>query len=235
MSKVILVSDQPVLLVGFQQVVGTRGFEAIACDVPALPFAIQSASPPDLILMDLTAGLNFGHLTEINGRLPGCPVVLFAESMPLEMVFRALEFGVRGIVERTSSAEQLTDALRRVAGGEMQIGFAAGREATPPKRHVSLTPREREIVMFLRQGMRNKQIATEMNITEGTVKIYLFRLFQKLGVRNRFELARSNALEQVPAPTPRNGVSSGAAGLAAARMPDVARRPYAEHHPARLG
>jgi len=45
--------------------------------------------------------------------------------------------------------------------------------------------------------MRNKQIAGEMGITEGTVKIYLFRLFHKLGVRNRFELARCGVLEQL--------------------------------------
>ncbi len=64
----------------------------------------------------------------------------------------------------------------------MQIGFASSRETAPSKRQAALTPREREIVMRLRQGLRNKQIATEMNITEGTVKIYLFRLFHKLGV-----------------------------------------------------
>ncbi len=199
MSKVLLVSDQPVLLGGFQEVLGSRGFDVAVSDTSALPGDTHSAARPDLVLMDLTAGLNFGDLTEVSGRLPGCPVVLWAESMPLDTVFRALEFGVRGIVERSSSAEHLADSLRRVAGGEMQIGFAATRESAPARRRVSLTPREREIVTLLRQGLRNKQIAVEMGITEGTVKIYLFRLFHKLDVRNRFELARCGALEQMPA------------------------------------
>jgi DNA-binding NarL/FixJ family response regulator len=119
--------------------------------------------------------------------------------MPLDTVFRALEFGVRGIVERSSSAEHLADSLRRVAGGEMQIGFTAAREALQPRRRITLTPREREIVGLLRQGLRNKQIAVAMGITEGTVKIYLFRLFHKLGVRNRFELARCSTFDQIPA------------------------------------
>jgi two-component system nitrate/nitrite response regulator NarL len=198
-SKVLLVSDQPVLLGGFQEVLGTRGFEVAVCMGPLLPIEGASPSPPDLVLMDITAGLTFGDLTDVNGRLPGCPVVLWAESMPLDTVFRALEFGVRGIVERSSSAEHLADSLRRVAGGEMQIGFGSSREAAAPRRRVTLTPREREIVGLLRQGLRNKQIASEMGITEGTVKIYLFRLFHKLGVRNRFELARCGAADEMPA------------------------------------
>jgi two-component system nitrate/nitrite response regulator NarL len=120
-------------------------------------------------------------------------VVLWSDSMPLELIFKTLEFGVRGIIPRTARPEQLADSLHRVAGGEMHIGFTGPATPGPVKRNVALTPREREIVMHLRQGLRNKQIAGEMNITEGTVKIYLFRLFHKLGVRNRFELARSGA------------------------------------------
>jgi two-component system nitrate/nitrite response regulator NarL len=197
-SKVLLVSDQPVLLGGFQEVLGNRGFEVAVCNVVSLPLETGPVSPPDLVLMDLTAGLTFGDLTTINGQLPGCPVVLWAESMPLDTVFRALEFGVRGIVERSSSAEHLADALRRVAGGEMQIGFTGARENMPVRRRVTLTPREREIVGLLRQGLRNKQIAVEMGITEGTVKIYLFRLFHKLDVRNRFELAQCGCADEMP-------------------------------------
>jgi DNA-binding NarL/FixJ family response regulator len=118
---------------------------------------------------------------------------------------------VRGIVERSSSAEHLADSLRRVAGGEMQIGFAGTRENMPSRRRVSLTPREREIVGLLRQGLRNKQIAVEMGITEGTVKIYLFRLFHKLDVRNRFELAQCGATDEMPESPSRPASSSASA------------------------
>lgn len=227
MSKVLIVSDQPVLLGGFQEVLGTRGFETAICDSPAQPVENDSSVSPDLVLMDLTAGLTFGDLTEMNSRLPGCPVVLWAESMPLDTVFRALEFGVRGIVERSSSPEHLADSLHRVAGGEMQIGFAATQEAMPPRRRVSLTPREREIVLLLRQGLRNKQIAVEMGITEGTVKIYLFRLFHKMSVRNRFELAQCGAIEDMP-----SGPQARATGAApaTARIPPPARKRPADQH-----
>jgi two-component system, NarL family, nitrate/nitrite response regulator NarL len=230
-SKVLLVSDQPVLLGGFQEVLGSRGFEVAVCNVVSLPVETGPVSvAPDLVLMDLTAGLTFGDLTAINGQLPGCPVVLWAESMPLDTVFRALEFGVRGIVERSSSPEHLVDSLRRVAGGEMQIGFTGTRESLPARRRVTLTPREREIVGLLRLGLRNKQIAVEMGITEGTVKIYLFRLFHKLEVRNRFELAQCRAAEEMPESPSR----AAPAASATPRVSAVAQKQPVNRETARL-
>jgi len=182
---------------GFESALKPRGFEvATALSENGRPASVEAAGA-DIALLDITAGLTFGNLTEIHARIPECPVVLWADNLPLDLIFRTLELGVRGIVSRTSTPEQLAESLQRVASGEMQIGFQAQRESPAPKRQVSLTPREREIVMRLRQGLRNKQIAAEMNITEGTVKIYLFRLFHKLGVRNRFELARCGAVDQM--------------------------------------
>jgi two-component system, NarL family, nitrate/nitrite response regulator NarL len=197
-SSVILVSDQPVLLCGLTHVLESRGFEiAACCTSEELVQALPPGKKIDLAVLDITAGLTFGNLTEVHSRIPQCPVVLWSDMLPLDLVFKTLEFGVRGIIQRTSLPEQISDSLRRVANGEMQIGFGASRDVPTPRKQVSLTPREREIVGRLRQGLRNKQIAAEMNITEGTVKIYLFRLFHKLGVRNRFELARCGVPDQM--------------------------------------
>jgi DNA-binding NarL/FixJ family response regulator len=198
LSNIFLLSDQPVLLSGFEYVLGTRGFEiAGSCQPGAFATALGSAGQPDVLLLDITAGLTFADLSDLHKCVPECPVVLWSDALPLELMFKTLEFGVRGIVQRNVQPEQLVDSLRKVVAGELQIGFAVTGDAAQPRRRVSLTPREREIVSFLRQGMRNKQIAGEMGITEGTVKIYLFRLFHKLGVRNRFELARCGTLDQL--------------------------------------
>lgn len=198
MSKVYLLSDQPVLLHGFEYVLIAAGFEiAGSCQPAVFKTALGAARRPDVLLLDITAGLTFADLSELHACIPECPVVLWADALPLELMFKTLEFGVRGIVQRNVQPEQLIDSLRKVVAGELQIGFGASADAPQPRRRVSLTPREREIVSLLRQGMRNKQIAGEMGITEGTVKIYLFRLFHKLGVRNRFELARCGTLDQL--------------------------------------
>lgn len=179
MPKILVLSDQPVLLHGLENVLQAQGFEIAGNGIR-----------PDLILLDITAGLTIGHLTDLRARMPDCPVVLWSDALPLDYVFRTLEMGVRGVVLRTSQPDSLGLILKKVASGEMQIGFGPAHQAAHLKRQVSLTPRERELVGRLRNGLRNKQIATEMNITEGTVKIYLFRLFHKMGVRTRFELAR---------------------------------------------
>lgn len=198
MSKVFLISDQPVLLLGFEHVLTGRGFEIAGFSATAdVPLPKIGAARPDLVLLDITAGLTFADLSELHGKAPEAPVVLWSDNLPLELTFKTLEFGVRGIVQRNSHPDTLAESLRKVASGELQIGFGTPLELAQPRRKVSLTPREREIVALLRQGMRNKQIAGEMGITEGTVKIYLFRLFHKLGVRNRFELARCGILDQM--------------------------------------
>ena len=180
--NVYLVSDQPVLVQGFERVLRSNGVN----------IAESFQTPPDLVLLDVTSNPALARMREVHDQAPCCPIVLWADHIPLEVVFKTLELGVRGIVPRNSQPAQLVDALRKVAAGEMQIGFGVAGREVPLRPEVSLTPREREIISRLRRGIRNKQIAEEMGITEGTVKIYLFRLFQKMGVRNRFELARTS-------------------------------------------
>jgi DNA-binding NarL/FixJ family response regulator len=215
MARILIISDQPVLVCGFEHILSANGFgttsAAAAASLAGSSLASSGASP-DLTLLDVTAGLNFEDLTELHRHVPQCPVVLWTDTIPLDLVFRTLEFGVRGIVPRRSTPEQLVDALVRVASGEMQIGFGTTQQDNAARRRVTLTPREREIVTWLRQGLRNKQIAAQMNITEGTVKIYLFRLFQKLGVRNRFELASCGLPENLVTASPTSygsGVNGG--------------------------
>ena len=212
MPKILVISDQPVLNCGFEHVLMTQGFATIVAPRVAQCSDALAGQQPDLILLDITAGLNFGDLTELHNHVPQCPIVLWTDAIPLDMVFRTLEFGVRGMVQRRAAPAQLLDALTRVASGEMQIGFGATQDTTSQRR-VSLTPREREIVKWLRQGLRNKEIATEMHITEGTVKIYLFRLFQKVGVRNRFELASCQISDSVPSPSRAHYLSDPVVGL----------------------
>lgn len=180
MLNIFLVSDQPVLLQGFERVLHDSGFSVKAGQEPE-PGA-------DIVLLDAGEELSLSRIKEVHRRAPDCPLVLWTDPLPQDLVFKSLECGVRGTVLRNSRPEQLVASLRRVAAGELQIGFGAVSRGA--RRGVSLTPREHEIIAHLRKGIRNKQIADEMGITEGTVKIYLFRLFQKLGVKTRFELAR---------------------------------------------
>ncbi|MGB9605654.1 MAG: response regulator transcription factor, partial [Bryobacteraceae bacterium] len=96
--------------------------------------------------------------------------------------------GVRAILRRTAPAGMLLDCLVTVGQGGRWREPAPARQ--PASRLIArLTPRERQILSLLCRGMRNKQIARELAIAPGTVKVHLMRIFEKTGARNRYELA----------------------------------------------
>jgi len=96
-------------------------------------------------------------------------------------------------VLKTSDPALLLECIEKVRKGESWVDpeieerthIAKERASRAP----SLTPRERELVELVRQGLRNRDIASQLGVTEGTVKVYLHAIFDKLGVDNRTELA----------------------------------------------
>jgi DNA-binding NarL/FixJ family response regulator len=106
--------------------------------------------------------------------------------------FRALQMGARGIVRKTQPIEVLMECLRTVAGGSvfLENSLRANLSGTPRRNGaLRITPREREIVEFVCRGMKNKEIAEALSITPGTVKVHLMHIFEKTGVKDRFQLA----------------------------------------------
>jgi two-component system response regulator DesR len=96
--------------------------------------------------------------------------------------------GVRGILRKTLPTELQVKCLQKVQAGELWFEKAL-TDSFLCARRVALTQREGQLVSLLSQGLKNKEIATTLMISEGTVKVYLSRLFQKVGVKDRFELA----------------------------------------------
>jgi DNA-binding NarL/FixJ family response regulator len=105
---------------------------------------------------------------------------------------------VRGAVAKGAAPEALVRCIRTVhAGGQWLEGEVAGRvverllngEAGNGHLPGGLTPREAELVELVSQGLRNKEVAARLGISEGTVKIHLHRIYEKLGVTSRVELA----------------------------------------------
>ena len=109
------------------------------------------------------------------------------------MEARAL--GVRGMVLKNSDPAYLLECLERVRGGAIWLDpelSARAQELTESlgeRGRPALAPRERQLIRFVRQGLRNREIARELGVTEGTVKVYLHAVFEKLGVSSRTELA----------------------------------------------
>jgi DNA-binding NarL/FixJ family response regulator len=115
-------------------------------------------------------------------------IVLWVHAISTELALQAMSLGIRGILRKTLPTETLVRCLTRVHEGELWFEKALTDSIMTARRY-SLTRREGQLVTLLAQGLKNKEIATALNISEGTVKVYLSRLFQKLGVKDRFELA----------------------------------------------
>lgn len=192
--SVFACESQPILIEGLRKALSDHDDLIFAGAVvngnDALEVICQAR--PDVALIDLAGGLTRA-LRLVAGLKNACPnsqPVLWVVDLPETDSLRALQMGVRGIVKKTLPIEKLIECLREVASGkiwmddsEPVIEFLRGKEAA------RLTPREKEIVGLICRGMKNKQIADNLHITPGTVKVHLMHIFEKTGLKHRLALA----------------------------------------------
>jgi DNA-binding NarL/FixJ family response regulator len=214
MYRVLMFTDEPIAAVGVKQVLAkSSAFKVVGVsDSPATLVETAAAARPDLLLLDMNPELTFGVLMELQERLPGCRMILWVRAISSELAYQAIEHGIRGILRKTLPGETLLKCLQMVSEGglwfeeSLKSGFLAARAIT-------LSKREGQLVSLLAQGLRNKEIASLLLISEGTVKVYLSRLFRKLGVNDRFELALYGLRNLPYAEGPVNGESHMSAAL----------------------
>lgn len=209
MIRVLLYTDEPVLARGLETVlVPSTGFQLVSvCTNSGALINEVKAQNPGLLLLDMTPDLTFGVLLEAQRQLASARVVLWVRSISTELAYQAIEHGVRGILKKTHSPQVLVKCLQMVSDGGLWFEETL-KASFNSMRTISLTRRESQLVSLLSQGLKNKEIAATLFISEGTVKVYLSRLFQKLGVKDRFELALfglknmpgGEALVEVPQP-----------------------------------
>jgi DNA-binding NarL/FixJ family response regulator len=185
--RIVVYTDQPLLAAGACALLSSTGsFEVVLAetDLLHLPAVVRSAQP-GIILVDLTPDVTLDIIGSLRAAVPVAHLVLWGRTFSEQLVAQCRELGVAGYIHRAIPNERFLSSLYAVAGG----GEAC--EQTNPERcrKVDLTPRESQLVALLTQGLRNKQIATWLGITEGTVRVYLSRLFVKCGARDRLELA----------------------------------------------
>jgi DNA-binding NarL/FixJ family response regulator len=188
--RVIVCTSEPLLALALNSLLDSQWDIQLAAVIPA---GDQVAHHPgvagaDVALVALSADVHWDAVVELRRLSPHTKILLWAEHMATEFAHQALIFGVRGILRRSVSTEMLLTCIRQVHAGELWFEksmtdvFLAGRT-------IRLSRRESELVKLLARGLKNKEIATVMNISEGTVKVYLSKLFDKVGAKDRFELA----------------------------------------------
>jgi len=188
-EKAVVVSRHTVLVAGFRALIAEpRGISVLECrDLAILPAAL-AAHGPELVLVDSAMLTDSGWPREWKLRAPHPSIILWVDRIAPEFAREALQLGIRGILRRDSAVGCYAECLEQVAAGQLWLERDLA-DALLTARKVRLSPRERQLIELLTQGLRNKEIAGRMNITEGTTKAYLSRLFEKTGAGDRLELA----------------------------------------------
>ncbi len=146
-----------------------------------------SADSPSAIIIDFQAGV-FELIKKLSVNSRHAPIVVWQRSRANEPSLNALDWGAAGVLHDNSSPADVLACLKSVTQGFAWIpDFVA--QAASRSRRCHLSRREEQLIRLVVHGLRNKEIASVLNITEGTVKVYFNRLFQKLGVSDRYELA----------------------------------------------
>ena len=145
----------------------------------------------DLYLPDVNG---FSGLLQVKREYPAVPVVVISACDDPDVIRRALEFGASGFVPKTQSLEEISEAIATVMAGDIWVPAAIDLDAPAGSSEQdydfgSLTPTQLKVLVMLKNGLLNKQIAYEMDISEATVKAHLTAIFRKLNVRSRTQAA----------------------------------------------
>ena len=166
---------------------------------------------PQVVLMDthLPEGQSLEALRQIKQLNLDTKVLLLATQDREEYLYETLRAGADGYILKDIAPDELVQAIHSVARGEILIQpqiasrliSRYGRQSKSDKRYDTLTSREMEVLHLLARGLRNKEIAARLYVSERTVNFHLANIYQKLNVSGRTE-ALSKALEQGLIPTP---------------------------------
>ena len=198
MTRILLADDHPMIRTGIEALLRDTPFDIVGvastgeetlCEVERMN--------PDILLLDLQmpGGTGMDVLRNIRAKGDKLRVVILTAAIDDSSLLEAKSLGARGLVLKNSDPAYLLDCLERVRQGrswfdpELDERAKVLADELGGGGRATLTPRERELIAFVRKGRRNREIADELGVTEGTVKVYMHAIFNKLDVSSRTELA----------------------------------------------
>jgi DNA-binding NarL/FixJ family response regulator len=210
-GTVLVADDHSLYRAGFSFLLKDRmGFRSVieAATFDAALDRLAETPNVDLALFDLAMPGISGpeSLLIVKETYPGLRVAIVSGSEERNLVLKAVATGLNGYIPKSLEDDEIVGALKGILDGRiyvprfMTVASAAhsnGSDAPPrttPSEPVrqsakSISPRQRDVLVCVRRGLSNKEIARELEIAEGTVKIHLAALFAHFGARNRTELA----------------------------------------------
>jgi DNA-binding NarL/FixJ family response regulator len=197
MIGVLVVDDHPMLRAGLAQLLEQADditLIGLAAD-GAEGVALALGAHPDVVLMDLEMpGLDGIEATRrIRASCEHTQVVILTSFSDRARILDALDAGAAGYLLKDAEPDQLLRGIRAAAAGEAPLAPRAASELLAERHETrpasGLTPREREVLAMVAEGLPNKLIARRLEISEKTVKAHLTRIFERLGVSDRTQAA----------------------------------------------
>lgn len=198
MKRLLLADDHPMIRTAIEVLLRDTDVEIVG-DAGSVSSALSEVHRlrPDLLLLDLQmpGGSGLDVLRKLRAEKSPVRIILLTAAIDDSSLLEAKALKVQGIVLKNSDPAFLLTCLDSVKSGRSWIDPELAERATrlaasfSSGERIALAPRERQLIGFVRQGLRNREIAAQLKVTEGTVKAYLHAVFEKLGVSNRTELA----------------------------------------------
>lgn len=243
-TRIIIADSEAIFRVGMSKIFAAQDDLEVVEQTETLAQTLSTVAtvPADVILFE--AGLSpnpADAISEVGRRaLPGAKLVMVTQRAGEQETVDYLRRGVRGILARAVSPELLVRCVRKVASGEtwldkqgvnwvIEAYRTQALQGTAPQRQLRLSEKEMMIISGVTQGMKNKDIATEVGTTEQVVKNYLRKIYDKLNVADRLELAlysmHHRLLDGYVFPNTEDNIAEGGAEhqvLPEATMPETA-------------
>lgn len=200
--RIILADDHVMIREGLRPFVERIAADAIVQEAGSFPDVLEllKDGPADLVILDLKMPSMNGYqgLVTLRQMFPQMRCVMLSAMADRDHVLEAIRLGADGFIPKHLSGATMVSALQLVLSGERFIpamlldkNSESGAEAGGGSDLIGrLTPRERDILRLLREGLANKVIANRLEVSEVTVKSHLGNVFRKLGVQNRLQAMR---------------------------------------------
>jgi len=204
--RILMIDDHAMLRTGLRMIIESHMGMVVVGEAENRheSLAAIAMETPDIILLDLDLGDENGLdlLPELIAAVPDARIILLTGLRDPEVQRRAILLGAMGLVSKQKAADTVIRAIEKVHAGEVWLDRAmiatilndrvnpniAPDQNVEALRIAKLTEREREVIRLIGEGIKNRQIAERMFISEATVRHHLTSVFAKLGVTDRFEL-----------------------------------------------
>lgn len=187
--KVLVVDDHPIVRVGIAAIIQSSPDMTVVAQAATGEDAVQlfAAHLPDITLMDLRLpGLSgVDAIRTIRHAHPAARFVVLTTYEGDEDIHQALAAGAKGYIIKGMPHGVLLGALRRVCAGGQYLPQAVSRTLALRTRNSELSAREREVLSLIAEGKSNRDIASKLGITEGTVKCHVSVILMRLNVHDR--------------------------------------------------